>query len=344
MSKTGTESIELNENINKPKYKRLDSSPADETSRSLSLTVEHTKEEPNVGGPPSGVNGMSGPPPGVNGMGGPPPGVNGMNGPPPGVNGMGGPPPGVNGMSGPPPGVNGMGGPPPGVNGMNGPPPGANGMVGPPGMGGPPPGMKGMVGPPGMGGPPPGVMGMGGPPPGMKGMGGPPPGIMGMGGPPPGMKGMGGPPPGIMGMGGPPPFMDPNYVAVKLPKRQFIIIMISLFISLTLSSLDITIVSSALPAINKEFNSFNNYTWIIVAYLLANTVIQPTTGKLTDIFGRRPMLLVMLTIFTISSAICGIAFDVNMLIAARAAQGIGGGSIISLVNIMVADIVPLRKR
>ena len=284
MSKTGTESIELNENINKPKYKRLDSSPADETSRSLSLTVEHTKEEPNVGGPPSGVNGMSGPPPGVNGMGGPPPGVNGMNGPPPG----------------------------------------ANGMVGPPGMGGPPPGMKGMVGPPGMGGPPPGVMGMGGPP--------------------PGMKGMGGPPPGIMGMGGPPPFMDPNYVAVKLPKRQFIIIMISLFISLTLSSLDITIVSSALPAINKEFNSFNNYTWIIVAYLLANTVIQPTTGKLTDIFGRRPMLLVMLTIFTISSAICGIAFDVNMLIAARAAQGIGGGSIISLVNIMVADIVPLRKR
>jgi len=195
----------------------------------------------------------------------------------------------------------------------------------PPGMGGPPPGKGGP--PPGMGGPPPGK---GGPPPGI---GGPP----GMGGPP----GKGGPP---AGMGGPPPFMDPDYVSVKLPKAQFVIVMISLFISLVMASLDITIISSALPIINREFKAFNNYTWLIVVYLLSNTVIQPTTGKLADIFGRRPMMLFMLIVFIASSAVCGFSINYNMLIAARAVQGIGGGSIISLVTIIVADITSIRKR
>jgi len=184
---------------------------------------------------------------------------------------------------------------------------------------------------------------MGGPPPGVTGMGGPPPGVKGMGGPPPGMKGMGGPPPGMKG--GPPPFvMDPDYVSVKLPRRQFILVLFSLIISLVMASLDITIVASALPIISNEFKAYNNYTWVIVAYMLAQTIVQPTTGKLSDIFGRRPMMITMLAIFIIASTLCGCARSFNMLIIARGLQGIGGGSIISMVNIVVADIVSLRER
>ncbi|ORX50744.1 MFS general substrate transporter [Piromyces finnis] len=178
-----------------------------------------------------------------------------------------------------------------------------------------------------------------------SGLKGTPPDIKGMGGPPPGMKGMGGPPPGMKGMGGPPPFiMDPDYVSVKLPKNQFILVLVSLILSLLMASLDITIVSSALPIISKEFKAYNNYTWVIVAYLLAQTVIQPTTGKLSDIFGRRPMMVAMLAIFVIASILCGLSKNFDMLIFSRALQGIGGGSIISMVNIIVADIVSLRER
>jgi len=191
---------------------------------------------------------------------------------------------------------------------------------------------------------PKGLNGTEGPPAGMKGMGGPPPGVKGMGGPPPGVKGMGGPPPGMKGMGGPPPFADPDYVSVKLPRKQFVLVLISLIISLVMASLDITVVASALPIISKEFKAYNNYTWVIVAYMLAQTVVQPTTGKLSDIFGRRPMLICMLTIFIVASAVCGAAKSFNVLIIGRGIQGIGGGSVISMVNIVVADIVSLRER
>jgi len=149
---------------------------------------------------------------------------------------------------------------------------------------------------------------------------------------------MGGPP------GGFPPMMNPDYVPCELPKNQFVIVIISLMIALIMASLDITIVSCALPIISKQFHAFNNYTWVIVSYLLAQTVIQPTTGKLADIFGRRPAMLFMIIIFIISSAACGASKSFNMLIIARAFQGIGGGSIISMVNIIITDIVSLRKR
>ncbi|OUM62680.1 hypothetical protein PIROE2DRAFT_51646, partial [Piromyces sp. E2] len=168
--------------------------------------------------------------------------------------------------------------------------------------------------------------------------------MKGMGGPPPGVKGMGGPPPGMKGMGGPPPFADPDYVAVKLPRKQFVLVIISLIMSLVMASLDITIVASALPIISKDFKAYNNYTWVIVAYLLAQTVIQPTTGKLSDIFGRRPMMISMLAVFIVASILCGAAPSFNVLIIARGLQGIGGGSVISMVNIIVADIVSLRER
>jgi len=185
-----------------------------------------------------------------------------------------------------------------------------------------------MGGPPGKEGPPAGM----GPP---KGMG--PPSM----GPP---KGMGPPGMGPPGMGGPPPMMDPDYVPCELPKKQFILVIISLIISLIMASLDITVVSCALPVISKQFKAFNNYTWVIVSYLLAQTVIQPTSGKLADIFGRRPIMLVMMTIFIVSSAVCGASINFDMLIIARAFQGIGGGCIISMVNIIITDIVSLRKR
>jgi len=138
--------------------------------------------------------------------------------------------------------------------------------------------------------------------------------------------------------------VDPNHVNFKLPKKQFFFVIMSLLISLAMASLDITIVATTLPSISREFNSQDNYTWVILAYLLGNTSISPTCGKLADIFGRRPVMIFVLVIFLISSTICGAAKSFNMIIAARAVQGIGGGSLISMSNIICSDVVSIKQR
>ncbi|KAG4087944.1 MFS general substrate transporter [Neocallimastix lanati (nom. inval.)] len=138
--------------------------------------------------------------------------------------------------------------------------------------------------------------------------------------------------------------VDPNHVNYKLPKKQFFFVIFSLLISLAMASLDITIVATTLPSISKDFNSQDNYTWVILAYLLGNTSISPTCGKLADIFGRGPVMLTILTIFLISSTVCGLSKSFYMIVAARAVQGMGGGSIISMSNIICSDIVTVKQR
>ncbi|ORX86273.1 MFS general substrate transporter [Anaeromyces robustus] len=140
------------------------------------------------------------------------------------------------------------------------------------------------------------------------------------------------------------PEIDPNYATYKLPKKQFFCVIISLLISLSMASLDITVVATTLPSISKEFNSQENYTWVILAYLLGNTSFSPTCGKLADIFGRRPVMLFVLSIFLISSVICSVSKSFNMIVAARAFQGTAGGSLISMSNIICADIVSIKQR
>jgi len=137
---------------------------------------------------------------------------------------------------------------------------------------------------------------------------------------------------------------DLDYVKVKLSKVKFALTYTSLLLSMIMSSLDITIISTALPKISQEFHAYESFTWVITAYMLTNTAIQPMFGKFADIFGRKFMMTLTLVLFVISSFVCGIAPNIGILILGRAIQGVGGGGISVLVNIIIADLVPLRKR
>ncbi|OSS49741.1 hypothetical protein B5807_05918 [Epicoccum nigrum] len=127
-------------------------------------------------------------------------------------------------------------------------------------------------------------------------------------------------------------------------KAQIALIMFSLAMGVLLVALDITIVTTALPTISEEFQSASGYTWIGSAYLLANSAATPVWGKVSDIFGRKPMLLLCNAIFFVGSLIAALSINMNMLLAARVIQGIGGGGLVVLVNIAISDLFAMRDR
>jgi len=137
---------------------------------------------------------------------------------------------------------------------------------------------------------------------------------------------------------------DLDYVKVKLSKVRFSLVYASLLLSLIMASLDLSIIATALPKISAQFRAYESFTWIITAYMLTNTAIQPMFGKFADIFGRKFMIVLTFSLFILSSFICGVSPNIGTLILGRAIQGIGGGGITVLINIIIADIVPLRKR
>lgn len=122
------------------------------------------------------------------------------------------------------------------------------------------------------------------------------------------------------------------------------LIMLALCSALFLAALDVTIVATAVPTIVREFASPVGYTWVGSAYLLANASLVPSWGKLSDIFGRKVMLLVAVAVFWVGSLICALSINMGMLIAARAIQGAGGGGIVVLVNICISDLFSMRSR
>ncbi|KAI1198362.1 MFS general substrate transporter [Nemania serpens] len=122
------------------------------------------------------------------------------------------------------------------------------------------------------------------------------------------------------------------------------IIMAALCSALFLAALDATIVTTAIPTIVGEFNSPSGYTWVGAAYTLASSATVPSWGKVSDIWGRKYVMLVAVGIFWIGSLIAALSKNIGQLIAARAIQGGGGGGIVVLTNIAVSDLVSVRKR
>lgn len=127
-------------------------------------------------------------------------------------------------------------------------------------------------------------------------------------------------------------------------KGKVAVIMLALCMAVFLAALDVTIVTTALPTITEHFGSASGYTWIGSAFLLANAASIPSWGKVSDIFGRKPMLLVANVIFMIGSLVAALSNSIGMLIAARAVQGLGGGGLVILVNITIGDLFSLRTR
>ncbi|KIO20590.1 hypothetical protein M407DRAFT_220214 [Tulasnella calospora MUT 4182] len=124
---------------------------------------------------------------------------------------------------------------------------------------------------------------------------------------------------------------------------QFWLIFIALMVSTFLSAIDLTSVSTALPTIVQDLNG-TEFAWVGSAFALGSTAVLPLIGGLAQIFGRRPVVLGSLVIFALGSGLCGGANNMAMLIGGRAVQGIGGGGILAMTEIVVADLVPLRQR
>lgn len=126
--------------------------------------------------------------------------------------------------------------------------------------------------------------------------------------------------------------------------RQKIIVMLAVMSGLFLVALDQTIIATALAAITEEFDSFSSLGFIVTAYLLTSTVTVPLAGKLSDMYGRRPILLSGVIIFTLGSLLSGMSPNVEWLIAWRALQGIGGGIIMANAFTIIGDLFAPRER
>jgi EmrB/QacA subfamily drug resistance transporter len=121
-------------------------------------------------------------------------------------------------------------------------------------------------------------------------------------------------------------------------------IVLGIMLAMFLGALDQTIVATALPTIGRHFGNLDDLSWVVTAYLLTGTASTPLYGKLSDIHGRRAVMLTAIGIFIAGSVACALAPSMTMLILARALQGLGGGGLMALAQTIIADIVSPRER
>jgi len=115
-------------------------------------------------------------------------------------------------------------------------------------------------------------------------------------------------------------------------------------LGLLLAALDQTIVATALPRIVADLHGLNHLSWVVTAYLLTSTVTVPLYGKLSDIYGRRRLFIVAISLFLVGSALCGAAQTMDQLVAFRALQGLGAGGLIPLTFVVIGDLFSPRER
>jgi len=132
--------------------------------------------------------------------------------------------------------------------------------------------------------------------------------------------------------------------AAKRPVNHLILLFTTLMVVMLLASLSQMIFSTALPTIVGELHGVDQMMWVITAYMLASTITMPIYGKAGDLFGRKPMMLVAITLFMAGSLVGALAPTMPWLIAARTIQGLGGGGLMILSQASVADFVPARER
>src|SRR3954451_23120129 len=129
-----------------------------------------------------------------------------------------------------------------------------------------------------------------------------------------------------------------------LTAREVHTILISLMLTMFLAALDQTIVATALPTIGRQFHDVTSLSWVITAYLPPPAAVAPVFGTLSDIYGRRAMIIAAMSLFIVGSVLCAVAPNMPMLIIARGLQGLGGGGILPIVQTVISDIVTPRER
>lgn len=129
-----------------------------------------------------------------------------------------------------------------------------------------------------------------------------------------------------------------------IPERRRGPVVAALMLGMALAALDGTILSTAVPQIVGDLGGFSVFSWLFSGYLLAATVTLPVYGKLSDTFGRKPVLIAGIILFLIGSVLCATAWNMGSLIAFRVVQGLGGGAIQGTVQTIAADLYPLKER
>ncbi|HEV7529084.1 MAG TPA: MDR family MFS transporter [Solirubrobacteraceae bacterium] len=127
-------------------------------------------------------------------------------------------------------------------------------------------------------------------------------------------------------------------------RHSLALVFSGLLLVMFLAALDQTIVATALPTIVGDLGGLSHISWVVTAYLLAQTVVTPLYGKLGDMYGRKIVLQGGLILFLAGSALCGLSQNLDELIAFRALQGLGGGGLMVSAQAAIGDVVPPRER
>ncbi|HJZ50145.1 MAG TPA: MDR family MFS transporter [Roseiflexaceae bacterium] len=129
-----------------------------------------------------------------------------------------------------------------------------------------------------------------------------------------------------------------------MPRRQVMTITVGVMLSLFMASMESTVVATAMPTIVSQLGGLSSYSWVFSVYMLASTTTVPVYGKLSDIYGRRPVYAIAMLLFLLGSLLCGFSQSMGQLIAARAVQGLGSGGLLPLAFIIIGDLFTLEQR
>jgi EmrB/QacA subfamily drug resistance transporter len=137
---------------------------------------------------------------------------------------------------------------------------------------------------------------------------------------------------------------SPRPVDATVPRRELYTVFAGLMLALALASLDQNIVSTALPRIVSDLGGLSHLSWVVTAFMVTSTSTAPLYGKLSDMYGRKPLFFTAIIIFLIGSVLCGTAQTMLQLIVFRAIQGLGAGGLITLAQTTVGDLIAPRER
>ncbi|MGE2729148.1 MDR family MFS transporter [Mycolicibacterium vaccae] len=136
---------------------------------------------------------------------------------------------------------------------------------------------------------------------------------------------------------------EPVEPAPVSPQRRNVIFA-AVALGMLLAALDQTIVATALPTVVADLGGAGHQSWVVTSYLLASTIVTAIVGKLGDMFGRKVVFAVAVLFFLAGSVLCGISSSMEMLVASRALQGIGGGALMVTAAALIGEVIPLRDR
>lgn len=129
-----------------------------------------------------------------------------------------------------------------------------------------------------------------------------------------------------------------------LDHREIMTVFVGLMIGMFVAAIDQTVVATAMPRIVGQLHGLQHYTLVTTSYLVASTAVMPLVGRLSDLYGRKLLFQISIASFSAASLLCGASQTLAQLVAARAVQGLAGGSIIVLAFAIIGDVVPPRER